>query len=1334
MTSLPFDRGFQGSIPLPLSRLYTRTFHARGERDRHDHSFHLVESALKLASSVLVSRYRSCGERSGKVDEALARLALPSLGQWRDIFREALGFLARRDGADPHSRSLFERLTAKGEDPRIAEVFQTFAKAIDHAGRRPERPSVHDLLDLLPSYRNAMSDAHGSIKASSQAYREGTSALLSVAGLLLEEGRANVLGGGRLVWSEEVKYAGSGGRCVVWMDLTGPAAIRRQGEGEATEEEVLPRRVYLEIGPGEHWPLHPLLHYRPDELLDQVFFLNRARGGKSGVQFLCYDTGDFYYPGRDEAAAGLVDDAEGLLAWASAAPGPGKDAPAAAGPPPEAPPSGTAQVEGPEAAVRRFGDFEILEELGRGGMAVVYRARQASLDRVVALKVLPPSLRRDPVSLARFRQEVRALARFDHPNVVKIFSSGEAEGTCYYAMEYIDGASLASVAKELQTYHARSGEVLKESHFEKAVTTIGSPIEGDPGRGLPPSPPARRDPLTRIREDRVINFRLAAVISGAAKGVQHIHEHGFIHRDLKPQNIMITRERLEPVIMDLGLAKLLGSEASITRDRSSVLGTLRYMAPEQLQRNFLTVDARADVYALGAVLYELVCYRPMLDGETEERLTTQVILEEPPPPQKVNPRVPGDLANIITRATQKNPRERYGTAGELAEDLDRFLHGEAPRAKAPTVRSQVRRYVHRHRMGLATIGLMIAIIAGSFTGGTWYLRVLRSRKLWTSGQGHWSAYQESKGRREKVRETWLGLLEARRWQPPWESQEEIEAYRGYQEVEGQAEQSFNQAAMAYTSALEVAPPGSAEVRKVKRALEDLYWEGFRESQEEGHLGYGPEFFRRRIESLGVGTYVGELEGRGRISLGSSPPGAEVFCFRYQDRDERLVPLPFDPVKGLKDPEAGLIGKPRLLVEKVRDTRLSPFADGDVLLSAGGQEVFLEGDFARALQRLAVDEPVGLKALRGGKETGLSWVPFPKSIYDGAGEPLRSGDRCKVVSVLDQFGFTFSAYPLDARSECRAGVTGEGSPVTVDLPRGSYLFLFRKAGYVDARYPVAIPSETKAETVPLLEESAVPDGYVYIPAGPVAFGGDREAFQSLDRGVARVEGFLMKRLEVTIGEYLEFVNDPQVFPRIQDDGKAPLVEDAKRSIQLIPFHYRRRDLLFKRIDPRDPKCPWECKETKEWPVLGIPMLAGREYARWLTAKRGGGRTYRLPTDLEWEWAARGADRRTFVWGNYPFWSFTSSLKEKYLKGGSHPAEVGTHPADESVFGVRDLGGSLSEPTTDRVKPRTIYGSFYTVRGGNWYTPDDYYFRVATRNGRLPDGGGMDEGIRLVAELK
>jgi formylglycine-generating enzyme required for sulfatase activity len=417
------------------------------------------------------------------------------------------------------------------------------------------------------------------------------------------------------------------------------------------------------------------------------------------------------------------------------------------------------------------------------------------------------------------------------------------------------------------------------------------------------------------------------------------------------------------------------------------------------------------------------------------------------------------------------------------------------------------------------------------------------------------------------------------------------------------------------------------------------------------------------------------------------------------------------------------------VEAVVDPGLSPFAPRDRILEVGGKYVSTWTGFADAVGALSMAEEVDVKLLREGSETHARWVPFPRARYADPASRLKPG---RVLSIPDQFGFLPAGYPLDFVEGARIGITAAGNPLEVELPRGSYLFVFRKQGYPDVRFPVAVPSEEEAgrlepERVRLVEEGDIPPGFVYVPAGPAAVGGDEEVDQDLPRGSQRVPGFFMSRLEVTVGEYLEFLNSKGVFEQTLDekDLETTRVREAneKEYVRLVPFDTQGLLLGF------DGKWRRGRYRDEAFPVFGVSNQAAERYAEWLTEEKGGRWKFRLPSDIEWEKAARGVDRRFYVWGNYAVWSFCRSLGGSYL-GGSRPEPVGTYPFDQSVFGVRDMAGSVCEPTSGEIK--AIGRAFTSLRGGDWEEATPYYYRIANREGR-GRARGRDQGIRLVADL-
>ncbi|MCZ6793123.1 MAG: SUMF1/EgtB/PvdO family nonheme iron enzyme [Planctomycetota bacterium] len=333
------------------------------------------------------------------------------------------------------------------------------------------------------------------------------------------------------------------------------------------------------------------------------------------------------------------------------------------------------------------------------------------------------------------------------------------------------------------------------------------------------------------------------------------------------------------------------------------------------------------------------------------------------------------------------------------------------------------------------------------------------------------------------------------------------------------------------------------------------------------------------------------------------------------------------------------------------------------------------------------------------------------------------------------GLTFAGYPLEFLDGASLGQTTADGVLEVTLPRGSYLFVLRREGFVPVRYPVSVPSETRRFEVRLLPEEDIPEGFVYIPKGPFSSGGDRDAYLSLDRQDVEVEDFFIGEHEVTIGEYLEFIK--YISSRIDEDGWAEPLSDwdspelkpylsselvKNRRIRVIP-RYRGRDYIRK-VDGE-----WRAGVNLDFPVLAVSVLASMDYALWLGRKHDGRWRFRLPRDLEWEKAARGVDRRTFVWGDYLLLTFCRSQKSTYPEMGREREYIGLYPFDESVYGVRDLAGSMQEPTSELVEEFRLS----VMRGGEWSTVDDRDFRIATRNRQRPENIFGTVGLRLAADL-
>jgi serine/threonine protein kinase len=310
------------------------------------------------------------------------------------------------------------------------------------------------------------------------------------------------------------------------------------------------------------------------------------------------------------------------------------------------------------AALPQLPGYQVLGELGRGGMGIVYRARQLLLNRIVALKMLRAGLHAETTDRARFQAEGEAVARLHHPNIVQIYEVGIADGQPYFALEFVDGGTLARR------------------------------IDGIPQ----PARPA------------------AELVETVARAIHAAHERGILHRDLKPSNILIADspagQSAIPKITDFGLAKFLDHDSDLTQSRD-IIGTPSYMAPEQATGGSSAISPATDIYALGAILYEMLTGRPPFCAESPYETVLQVVQEEPVPPAQLQRKVPRDLETICMKCLQKEPKQRYPSALALAEDLRRFLNGEPIQARPISL---VRRAAKWARRRPVLAGLLAAVV------------------------------------------------------------------------------------------------------------------------------------------------------------------------------------------------------------------------------------------------------------------------------------------------------------------------------------------------------------------------------------------------------------------------------------------------------------------------------------------------------------------------------------------------------------------------------------------------------------------------------------------------
>jgi serine/threonine protein kinase/Flp pilus assembly protein TadD len=377
-----------------------------------------------------------------------------------------------------------------------------------------------------------------------------------------------------------------------------------------------------------------------------------------------------------------------------------------------------------------LGDFRIVREVGRGGMGVVYQAEQVSLGRLVALKVLPLAAALDPRQLQRFKNEAQAAAHLHHTNIVPVYAVGCERGTHYYAMQFIEGQSLAAVLRDLRRQAglaeaeaaahspSRRREGREGEGLSQTTAYAGPPPQppGPAGETTTPAPPAL--PTDRLAGGPAFFHTVAHLGAQAAEALEYAHQMGVVHRDVKPANLLLDR-RGNLWVTDFGLAWL-GSDAGLTLS-GDLVGTLRYMSPEQALARRGPADHRMDVYSLGATLYELLTLEPAVTGRDRAELLRQVAFEDPRPPRRLNKAVPAELETIVLKALEKGPAQRYATAQDLADDLRRYLNDEPIRARRPTLLHRARKWARRHRP-VVWAAAAVALLAGLMAGGNGLLR------------------------------------------------------------------------------------------------------------------------------------------------------------------------------------------------------------------------------------------------------------------------------------------------------------------------------------------------------------------------------------------------------------------------------------------------------------------------------------------------------------------------------------------------------------------------------------------------------------------------------------
>jgi serine/threonine protein kinase/tetratricopeptide (TPR) repeat protein len=411
--------------------------------------------------------------------------------------------------------------------------------------------------------------------------------------------------------------------------------------------------------------------------------------------------------------------------------------------------------------IGRLGDYRILCEIGHGGMGIVYEAEHEALKNRVALKVMHVRFRTDQTSLRRFQTEARSAARLHHTNIVPVFDYGEQVGVCYYAMQYIAGVGLERVLEDVRRLRAAAGaaearEIVPGEEVVGAVSrglltgqfaadataagaagsdatatlasqdTAAADRSADRSAAAPADDGAGggSDSSSFAGQSQAVYFReVARRVAQVADALDYAHRQGVVHRDIKPSNLLLDAQG-NVWVTDFGLAKLVeGDDLSQSHD---LVGTLRFMAPERFEG---ITDPRGDIYALGATLYELLTLRPAFDGESHAQLVHQIREQTPVPLRQHDHHVPRDLETIVLKALARDPKDRFATAGELRDELRRYLEGRPIRSRPVGLGEQFWRWCKRNP-GLAaaniTAAVLVTLLAIGATTAAWVYRGQRN--------------------------------------------------------------------------------------------------------------------------------------------------------------------------------------------------------------------------------------------------------------------------------------------------------------------------------------------------------------------------------------------------------------------------------------------------------------------------------------------------------------------------------------------------------------------------------------------------------------------------------
>jgi formylglycine-generating enzyme required for sulfatase activity len=1016
----------------------------------------------------------------------------------------------------------------------------------------------------------------------------------------------------------------------------------------------------------------------------------------------------------------------------------------------------------------RLGEFRIIRRLGAGGMGHVFLAEQESLHRLVALKVGRPERASSPEARARLLREARAIAKLRHPNIVRIHALGEADGVRYLAMELVPGRGLDEVLRDA----ARQGGRLPTSSVLRWFAALASALaraheEGVLHRDVKPS----NILITPDGVPVLVDFGLARdassedlTLSVDFRGTPNYASPEQIAGGGAPLDGRTDVYSLGVTLYECLTGRMPFEGASAEQVFHQIL-TRDPVAPRRHNRG---LSGELETVILAAMEKDRDRrYATAADfaKDLEALLELRPIQARPPGPVtralKWSRRHRAASAAACTallaglaaalswgwmdRQAARRFRQEVAGAEEAAarQDFDRAL-GQLERALAfrPDDGALLRRRDELLRERNRTRAAGEIDVAGRLLG---QYRAVRES----------AAELRKRIEAERARFGWVTMTRAER-EAYHENVDQLERLRL------QMEEAFS----AISDHLHLAGRFDPENPALRPTWAEAYVERWREALAAGD-GAAQALFRRKIEGADPeGRWGDTLDVRGTIALTGAPDGAEVHLYRYESLsalrpggERRLVPVPFLPGKGLAPAagpgpgpgpgdvalaiEAVAPGSPaeraglgrgdlvtrfggRPLEEVLLVTRVEPESPAaraglrpfDRLARLTGVEVRDEEELWRLYRTLASGTAHAACFARGDREVDVAW---PRSAVD----PLKDlgvalgGPEALLDAPVPEGGIVLTVFSGGAVREVpfaagaptglRAGRTayplvrfpggalGRLPLAPFEVPLGSYLVVVRAAGFEDLRVPVFVERErTKVEArADLLPEGTTPDGFVWIPPGPYLAGGDPDAPTSQERQVRKLDGYWISRRETRERDYLEFLNDPATQAEIAQAAAQGKTIRVPRSTLHVP--------MLKKDGDR-----WLPHMAADYSARGISWEDAKAWCDWRTARAGPGVVFDLPSEHEWEKAARGVDGRCFPWGDVFDWGFCHGDLSGPGRGRPHP--LARSVRDASPWEVLELAGSLTEWCGGRGK----YSATHPVRGGSWSQEMVHVFRAAFRD--------------------